>query len=106
MMFSSFWAQRLVQAFRVAPPTPAIFAQGVHKMMKTKGAALKRMSKELYPSPCFGKRSLESADNKGSERKKNEKRGRILLKTLRSCLPRRSRDNISRVNRVAADAGG
>src|ERR1700722_17296957 len=41
------------------------------------------------PTPCFAKKRLESIDNKGLGVKNSEKRGCILLKTLRGSLQRK-----------------
>jgi hypothetical protein len=63
-------------------------------------------SRLIPPPPCFAKKRLESVEKKGLEAKNSNKRGWILLKTLRASLQRRSRDCISEVSGVAGNAGG
>jgi hypothetical protein len=94
----------------------------VHKVMKTKGrrckkvqgvrillrtlqiariAETKRFWEHGYTStPCFAKKRLESVENKGLGVKNSEKRGCILLKTLRGSLQRKcKRRHLGRLRR-------
>jgi hypothetical protein len=96
------------------PPTPGVFAQRVHEVMKIKDGLCKKCTRvrillrtfkivadgvkyRRFRSRCFGsaltpipprfcKKSLESIDNKGSAFTKAEKRACSVLKTLRSSL--------------------
>jgi hypothetical protein len=86
MMFSSFWAQRILEG--CLPHPPVFLRKRVHKVMKTKDRRCKKVqrvrillrtlqiariadTKRFWehgytPTPCFGEKRLEGIENKGS----------------------------------------